>query len=377
MPLNILITSNVHWWNAEAAYAAETADVLREAGHNVFVLTRPNTLNESKLNQQSFSLVTHIDLNTNNPLRLFKAYHQLKQFIQSHQIHIVNAHRSEGFFILALLANRTNSFKLIRTRGTTRAPQNSWINRKIYRDWTDAHIVVGRVVEKRLTMKIPIPPEKVSVIYYPAEQYNLPLNAKEDYYESFDLPRDSIILSIVGRLDPVKGHTILLQSLKDLIVDHPQLILLILYRDAEPGSPKLVKLQEDITQLSLDNHVRLIGPHPGIREIMQLTTIGIISSIESEVICRVAIEFFSVGTPVVAFPTGCLPELIVNGVNGYLTVNQTSSALTKCVTSVLSDSPTLEKMRLSTKVYANQHFSKTLFLEKTLHIFNQTLGHRI
>jgi len=373
MSLNILIASNVHWWNAEAAYAAETADVLREAGHNVFVLTRSNTLNESKLKQRGFSLVTHIELNTNNPIRLFKAYHLLKKYIQDHQIQVVNAYRSEGFFIFALLANQMNSFKLIRTRGTTRPPQSSWMNRKIYCEWTHAHIVTGRVVEERLKMKIPIPPEKISVIYYPAEQHALPLTLKEDYYDRFDLPKNALILSIVGRLDPVKGHLILLQSLKALIEDYPQLVLLILYRDAEHGNRKLIKLEEVITRLSLENHVRLIGPHTGIREIMQWTTLGIISSIESEVICRVAVEFFSVGTPVVAFPTGCLPELIVNGVNGYLTMDQTPSQLTQCLSSVLDDPDKLRKMRQTTKAYSDQHFSKTLFFEKTLHAINKTL----
>ena len=37
--MKILIGSNVHWWNAEAAYAAKIAQLLQQAGHKVFVLT--------------------------------------------------------------------------------------------------------------------------------------------------------------------------------------------------------------------------------------------------------------------------------------------------------------------------------------------------
>ena len=47
--MRILITSNVRWWNAEAAYAAILARELLNAGHKVWVLTLPNSLNETKL----------------------------------------------------------------------------------------------------------------------------------------------------------------------------------------------------------------------------------------------------------------------------------------------------------------------------------------
>ena len=45
--MRILITSNVRWWNAEAAYAAILARELLNAGHKVWVLSRPNSLNET------------------------------------------------------------------------------------------------------------------------------------------------------------------------------------------------------------------------------------------------------------------------------------------------------------------------------------------
>ena len=47
--MRILIGSNVHWWNAEAAYAATVAEALQEAGHDVWVLTRPDSLNAERL----------------------------------------------------------------------------------------------------------------------------------------------------------------------------------------------------------------------------------------------------------------------------------------------------------------------------------------
>ena len=58
--MRILIGSNVHWWNAEAEYAATIANLLKRAGHSVFVLTRPASLNERRLKELGLNLVTEI-----------------------------------------------------------------------------------------------------------------------------------------------------------------------------------------------------------------------------------------------------------------------------------------------------------------------------
>ena len=70
---------------------------------------------------------------------------------------------------------------------------------------------------------------------------------------------------------------------------------------------------------------------------------GVVSSIDSEVICRVAVEFFSVGTPVAAVPTGCLPEIILEGVNGSLADEPTALSLKKAMARMLDNLPQLSE----------------------------------
>ena len=79
--MKILIGSNVHWWNAEAEYAAKIAQLLLKAGHNVFILTRPDSLNSQNLTNLGLPLVENINLNTKNPFQVFLSYQKLKKFI--------------------------------------------------------------------------------------------------------------------------------------------------------------------------------------------------------------------------------------------------------------------------------------------------------
>ena len=367
--MKILIGSNVHWWNAEAAYAATTAELLQKAGHQVFVLTRPDTINAQQLQKRGLSIITDIDLNTYNPFRLYRSYQKLKDFLQNNQIDIVNPHRSEGFFVYVLLSWALKSFCLIRTRGTARPVRNSWINRKIYCDWIDALILAGNVVAERLLYHIPVPHEKWHVIYYPVSLPSLPFPKKVDYCEEFSIPEGYKTITIVGRISPVKGHGLLLQSFQLLRQHFSDVILLILYKHPDSQHPRLLELQKKVETLGMQSCVRFIGPREDIREVMAFSDIGVVSSLGSEVICRVAIEFFSVGTPVVAFETGCLPEVIMNGVNGYIVEHGDTVALKNELLNVLINEQKLEQLSIKAREVAEERFNQERFLRETLRVF--------
>ena len=370
--MNILISSNVHWWNAEAAYAAAIAVQLKKAGHQVYVLTLPNTLNEKKLQQLQLSLITDVPLNTNNPFQLFQAYFKLAKWIKILQVHIVNPHRSEGFFLYVLLSWRYHSFALIKTRGTTRYLQRHWLNQKLYRNWVDALVFPGEVVWQRLQEVIPLNKQRKNVIYYPID---IPkTRATTNYYKVFQLPDSAKTLAIVGRIRPVKGQRLLLRSFKMLCQQFPRLYLFILYRDTNEQEPELQKLKTEISQGQLADRVRLEGYREDIREIMRFVDAGVISSLDSEVICRVAVEFFSVATPVVALPTGCLPEIVIDGKNGKLARNQSVTALTEAISWMLADPLRCIQLGQQALEDAKQRFSPQVFCEKTLQVYEDALS---
>ncbi len=379
--MKILIGSNVHWWNAEAAYAAAIAQLLKQAGHSVFVLTLPDSLNSKHLSERGLRLLTHINLNSKNPFQLLVAYRKLKEFLLEEQIDLINPHRSEGFplFVFAarsLSANRIeNSIPVIRTRGTTRPLLQHWLNRKMHIEWTANYITAGEIVAERLLDAVPISPEKLKTIYYPVECPDLPLKPPGDYRTEFEIPQKAKVLAVVGRIRPVKGQRILLQSLSQLLTEFPDLVLLIPYRDTASNEPEMQALHNDIRRFKLEAHVRLITVREDIRQLMEFADVGVVSSVESEVICRVAVEFFSVATPVVAFPTGCLPEIIRHGENGYLAETKTAESLTAELRKILANPELCERLGQEARRDAETRFNPQIMLTETLKVFEQALNH--
>ena len=373
--MRILIGSNVHWWNAEAAYAAKIAFLLKDAGHIVHVITQPKSTNEKNLKKLGLSLVTDVDLNTKNPYRLFISYKRLKKLIREEEIELINPHQSEGFPLFLLAAGLFKSsfsqkpIPVVRTRGTTRPIKKHWLNMKMHTKWTNYFITAGNVVKKRLQKNVDIPNAIVETIYYPVESPILPLQPIRNYRKEFDIKKKSTVFAVVGRIRPIKGQRILLRIFCQLLSDFPDLILLIIYRDTSDSEPEMKKLRREIIRMGIESSLRLIPEREDILQLMEFVDVGIVSSIESEVICRVAVEFFSVGTPVVAFPTGCLPEIIRDGENGFLAKSQKKEELLKKLKIFLKNPDLIKKMGKAARQDAEIRFNPKKMLKETLKVY--------
>ena len=377
--MRILITSNVRWWNAEAAYAAILARELLNAGHKVWVLTLPNSLNETKLRNWNLPIITDIPLSSSNPWRLWRAYQRLKSLIEEQQIQIVNAHRSEGFPLLVLLRQRLKSFALIRTRGTTRPLRDRWLNRRLHEDWIESVIVPAQVIVSQLRQVLNLPPERLHVIYYPVNPSTIGVKGESEAQQSrlecldrLGIPKHCRVIGIVGRIRPVKGQRILLKSFVALRKRFPDIVLLMLYRDTNETEAEWQGLLQDLVESNLLQSVYLYGYREDVLEIMRHTDIGVVSSVDSEVICRVAVEFFSVGTPVVAFPTGALPEIIQDGVTGRIAKEKSAEALAEALEWMLESPERIAEFGQNARQQSLERFDPNKLLEQTLSVYEQS-----
>ena len=377
--MRILITSNVRWWNAEAAYAAILARELLNAGHKVWVLTLPNSLNETKLRNWNLPIITDIPLSSSNPWQLWRAYQRLKSLIEGKQIQIVNAHRSEGFPLLVLLRQRLKSFALIRTRGTTRPLRDRWLNRRLHEDWVESVIVPAQVIASQLRQVLNLPPERLHVIYYPVNPSTIGVKGESEAQQSrlecldrLGIPKHCRVIGIVGRIRPVKGQRILLKSFVALRKRFPDIVLLMLYRDTNETEAEWQGLLQDLVESNLLQSVYLYGYREDVLEIMRHTDIGVVSSVDSEVICRVAVEFFSVGTPVVAFPTGALPEIIQDGVTGRIAKDKSAEALTEALEWMLESPEHIAEFGQNARQQSLERFDPNKLLEQTLSVYEQS-----
>lgn len=121
---------------------------------------------------------------------------------------------------------------------------------------------------------------------------------------------------LLGRLDPVKGHDQGLRIFSQVIKqwDHSTIPHPVLHIIGEPAN----LCRDDLIQLiiknnlTLDREVYLTTERVnGLSDVLSRAKLGFITSLDSEVICRVAEEFLLCGTPILISGVGSLEEVLV------------------------------------------------------------------
>ena len=386
--MKILLSSYVHWWNAEAAYAAVLGEVLRDDGHRVWMLTRPGTRNHDALQSRGLEVITEFPLWSRRPGEVTQGVRALKRFQRRERIEIVNVFRSREMAWHLWAVRGGTGPALVKTRGSAQLIRGGWLNRKLHRDWCHGHIASCEVVRADLLSSFDLPPQRVRTIHYPTDLP--PLlgpeergSAKSRLLEELGLPSDALLLGIVGRARPEKGQHLLIEAFAELSARHPSLALLVLDKHYDDPPQYRETVQARTAELGLAHRVRWLGFRDDVREVMALIDVGVIPSTASEMNCRVAVEFFSCGVPVVAFPTGALPEVVEEDVSGRIARSRDPQALAhdpqalaSTVEPLLSHRGLRERLGAGARQRAETRFSRKRFLEESLHALEDALRRR-
>jgi glycosyltransferase involved in cell wall biosynthesis len=121
-------------------------------------------------------------------------------------------------------------------------------------------------------------------------------------------------VGVLGRLDPVKGQAFFIEAV-GLMKDHLNERNLLDCRGREKYGP--TRIGTSGGSLGVERWVRFLGRVPDAGAFMNDCHVGVIASVESEAVSRAALEWLARGRPLVATDVGALPEMVLNGDNGF------------------------------------------------------------
>lgn len=147
---------------------------------------------------------------------------------------------------------------------------------------------------------------------------------RERARDLFGIPRSEPCLGFVGSLSAEKDVGTLVEALRRLNGFH----LLV----AGEG-PDRATLEQRAAELA-PGRVRYLGPISDPRDVYAAVDVLVLPSL-SEGMPAVIIEAGLVGTPTVATAVGAIPEMITDGVTGFLTTSGDSHALAERIAQVL------------------------------------------
>lgn len=250
---------------------------------------------------------------------------RLAGYIKKNQISIVHTHTFNAQ-VWGGLAGRLAGAKVIehvhdfrygdpddfrRRRGVS----NQYQYIKHVKDFADVTVVLTRQNREFLLNQKIKPANRIREF-----QNGIPLNpgnreddARSALRQRFGLPDNALTILTPIRLAPEKNADLIIRIAPDVIKDVPNAYFLI----AGDG-PLLNETRDQIKQLHLENHVRLIGYHSDMTALLKGTDILLLPSF-LELHSIAILEAMSMKVPVViSRDVGCNSEFIRDGHNGIL-----------------------------------------------------------
>lgn len=179
---------------------------------------------------------------------------------------------------------------------------------------------------------------------------------------------DTYSIVYAGVLSPVKGIHHLINAFSLIAEELRRSQLLIIGKEENVGYAE--DLRHQIRKLGLENRVRFVG-HQSQAELafrMSEAAVLILPS-TSEGLGRVIIEAMATATPVIGSDVGGIPELIKDGVNGFLIPPGDEQALAEKLRWVFNNPDQTREMGRSARAFAKQTFSTENYVKGHRQIF--------
>lgn len=313
---------------------------LTQRGHEVYVATTPGVL----LDEVKGKGARHVDIDFNyaGAAGAWRAAMALRRAVREHGIELV-APQSVRSTLVSWLALRVLPFgyrvaahgrrvPIVTTIHNIHNPRHFAYAGHLLQRAAD-YVIFESHYERDRLLASGLGADKSSVIHSGIDTSRFvprPRNAELAARYGLDLQQHKIF-GIVARLSEEKGHNYLVQAFGQVHRDLPNARLMIV-----GDGPLLADVKAQVTQAGLDGAVIFTGMQRNIPDFLAVFDAFVLSSTR-ESFPLAAREAMAAGKAVVAPRIGGCPEVVDEGVTGYLFESRNVGQLADCMRRIVSD----------------------------------------
>lgn len=245
-------------------------------------------------------------------------------------VDIVHMHESRAFLTLHV-SGHLRQTPYVLTRRVQRKPRQSWLNQSVY---SKANAVVtlsdaiGQIVNESLGIKLNysvIPSAKTGFSFNSGEVQSIRSRLKGDF-----------VVGHIGTLDDShKGQLQIIEAARRFSASHPEICFVLV---GEGRDFELFKQQT----AALDN-IALVGLVDNVGDYLKAFDIFLFPS-RHEGLGSILLDALDFGLPVIATDVGGIPEIIENGVNGFLVKPDAIDDICESILGLYSESTLIEQI---------------------------------
>lgn len=306
-----------------------------------------------------------------NPINDFKAFFELLKIIKSEKPDIVHCHSSKAGIIGRIAAWIAGVPVIMFTaHGWAFTEGVSKTNRAVYRFIEKyAAMITTKIIavsgyDYRLAERYNVAGKDKMALIKNGIDFNRIDNddLKQSYRKELNIEDSKKVVTMVSRLSPQKDPISFLKLAK-LNGNSDTVFLLV------GGGPLMAKMQTYIENNNIQN-VRLMGDRNDVERILAVSDIFCFFS-NYEGLPLAVIEAMAAGLPVIANPVGGVPELVKDGVNGFLVDKGNISAANDKLQPLVKDYIQREKMGNESRKMYLEFFTTARMAKETEEIYRK------
>ena len=315
--------------------------------------------------------VIHLDMRGKLDLR---APYRLFRLLREQNIHILHAHLFHANLLAATIGRLAQIPVIIATRHSVEigGEHREWINRLV-RYLRDAVVTVSRKVYEAEARCSGIDAGKLVMIpggVKLSDFDEIDQALVERLQSAWKIQPKVGLIGTVGRFVEPKGYPHLLDAMVRIQAHLPE-VKALLVGDGELRPA----MEEKVQKLGLSDSVVFTGIRRDVPEILALLDIFVLPSLW-EGLPIALLEAMAAGLPVVATAVGGTPEVVVDGVTGFLVPPRDPQALADAILRLLRDPELRQRMGEAGRARVAAHFSIEQMVHKTEALYEQLLAEK-
>ncbi|MCL6458464.1 MAG: N-acetyl-alpha-D-glucosaminyl L-malate synthase BshA [Gorillibacterium sp.] len=195
-------------------------------------------------------------------------------------------------------------------------------------------------------------------VFYPRDVQSL--------RKEFASPDEKILLHM-SNFRPVKRVTDVVDIFAKVNAEIPSRLVFV------GEGPDLIRVMEKVKDLGLTNRVCFCGKQDDVAELLSLSDVLLLPS-EKESFGLVALEAMACGVPTVGSLAGGIPELVQDGVTGFLSPIGDTTAMAEQVIRLFKDEHLYQQMSQACIERADHHFNYEKIGKEYEKIYYRVLG---
>lgn len=215
-----------------------------------------------------------------------------------------------------------------------------------------------------------VDPKKITVIINGVDEMRRTTAEEQaELKRSLNIADSTFVCGISARLEPYKGHSYLLDTMKTVLEAHPDTVLLVI-----GGGSCDAELKEQANSLGIADRVIFTGFVNDVAPYYNIMDLNLNCSWGTETSCLALSEGMSLYVPAVATTYGGNPYMITEGVNGLLVPEKDSPAMAAAMLKIMDDPALRQRLSAGAREMYEKKFTAAAMTRQLEELYRKSVG---